>query len=92
MYLEHLGRGTSENKLAKARKTCKSLCTLGLKKFRPDKLKHGKVWAHDNFIGFLAELDDLKNFFFSYYFLAASPPPPIPTNFRKSYPDPKYFH
>ena len=55
------------NKLAKARKTRKSLGTLSLKKFGPGKLWVEKVWAQNISIDFLAEADNFKkiNFLFS---------------------------
>ena len=49
-----------KNKLAKARKTRKSLGTLGLKKLGPGKLFVKKVWAQNIFINFLAEMDNFK--------------------------------
>ena len=47
-----------QNKLAKARKTCKSLGTLGLRKFGQAKLRIEKVWAQNISIIFLTELVD----------------------------------
>ena len=47
-------------KLAKARKTRKSLSTLDLKKFGPGKLRVEKVWAQNIFIHFLADFFQKK--------------------------------
>ena len=57
-----------KNKLAKARKTRKSLCTLGFKKFGPGKLLVEKVWAQNIVMDFFTELDHSKKILFLFFF------------------------